>query len=145
MVKMIVGPKGSGKTKKLAEMIGESAKKCSGSVLCVKKGDCSVLRIPLSNNNIRIIDTNDFGIKSYDELYGLIAGAVASNYDIEEIFIDGTLKIGGDNFLWLNSVISKLRENILKDKVNLTMTISCSHNNFQEDLWDSGYINFDKI
>lgn len=145
MVKMVVGPKGSGKTKKLTEIIGEAAKNCSGSILCIKKGDSSLLRIPLSNNNIRIIDTDDFDIKSYDELYGLISGAVASNYDIEEIFIDGTLKIGGDNFFRLNSVISKLRENILGDKVRLTMTISCSHNNFQEDLWDSEYINFDKI
>lgn len=137
MINLIVGPKGSGKTKKMTDLINTAVEKCNGAVLCIRKGDASSVRIPLSKNNIRIIDTDDFKIKSYDELYGLIAGAVASNYDIKEIFIDGTLKIGGENMIWLEALICKLKDIVLKDKINLTMTISCEKGVFPEEFFSS--------
>ena len=133
MINYIVGPKGTGKTKILMQKIEEAVNNCSGAVLCIKKGDVSDVRVPLANNSIRLIDTNNFSITGFDELYGLISGAVASNYDIKEIFLDSTFRIGERNFDKLKRFLFKLNENVLKDTVNLTVTLSCEKEYFHED------------
>ena len=136
MVNMIVGPKGSGKTKRITNLAENAIKYCSGAVLCVGKGDSFITRLPLSKNELRIVDTNDFEISNFDELYGLLAGAVASNYDIKEIILDGTLKIGGRNYGLLSSFLEKLRNNVLKNNINLTLTVSAEREEMPENFFE---------
>ena len=136
MIHTIVGPKGSGKTKRITKLTEKAINNCSGAVLCVGKGDSFITRLPLSKNDVRIVDTNDFVINNYDELYGLLTGAVASNYDIKEIFLDGTLKIGGRNYELLSSFLEKLESNVLKENINLTLTISAEKEEMPEDFFD---------
>ena len=125
MINLIIGPKGSGKTKLLAKKIDKSAKECKGAVLCIKKGDSPMLRLPLANNNIRVMNTDDFAIKNYDELYGLISGAIASNFDIQEIFLDSTFKICSKDLTLFYDFIEKIQNELLRDPVTLTVTVSC--------------------
>lgn len=132
MINFIVGPKGSGKTKLLAKEIDMAAKNCKGAVLCIKKGDSPMLRLPLANNNIRVIDTEAFAIKSYSELYGLIAGAIASNFDIEEIFLDSTFKTCGKDLPTFYGFVEKLQNELLKDTITLTVTVSCDKKEISE-------------
>ena len=124
MIHAIIGPKGSGKTKQITSLAEKAIKDCYGAILFIGKGDCFINRLPLSKNEVRIINTDDFDICGYEELYGLISGSVANNYDIKEIFLDGTLKIGGRNYKLLSDFLEKLRTNVLKDNINLTLTIS---------------------
>lgn len=135
MIHTIVGPKGSGKTKRITKLAEKAINDCSGAVLCVGKGDSFITRLPLSKNELRIVDTNDFEVNNFDELYGLLAGAVASNYDIKEIFLDGTLKIGGRNYGLLSSFLDKLKNNVLKDNINLTLTISAERIEMPENFF----------
>lgn len=136
MINMIIGPKGSGKTKRITKLAETAIKDCSGAVLCVGKGDSLITRIPLAKNEVRIVDTNDFEINNYDELYGLLTGTVASNYDIKEIFLDGTLKIGGRNYGLLSSFLEKLRNNVLENNINLTLTVSAEREEMPEDFFE---------
>lgn len=135
MIDMIIGPKGSGKTKRITKLAEAALKDCTGAVLCVRKGDSFITRLPLSKNEVRIVNTNDFEVNNYDELYGLLAGAVASNYDIKEIFLDGTLKIGGRNYGLLFSFLEKIKNNVLKENINLTLTISAEKEEIPENLF----------
>jgi len=127
MVKLIVGEKGSGKTKKLISLVNETAKVSKGNVVCIERGDS--LRFDIKNN-IRLIDIKEYGVKGDDGYYSFICGLLAGNYDITEIFGDATFKIlcGKDSkdFEALASFIEKVEAIVEKNGPEITFTISCA-------------------
>lgn len=90
MVKLIVGNRGCGKTKALIDMVNSAAAVSKGNVICIEKGDA--LKFDLTHN-IRLIDIEEYTVTGSDAYYGFIAGLLAGNYDITEIFCDATFKI----------------------------------------------------
>ena len=94
MVKLIVGLKGSGKTKTLIDLVNARAAESNGSVICIEKGN--KLNIDITHK-ARLIDTDSFMVVDAQALYGFVAGISASNHDITDIFIDSALKICGDD------------------------------------------------
>lgn len=120
MVKIITGKKGTGKTKILIDMINEASKKSDGYVVCIDKSEKLRYDIP---TNVRIVDTDANSIYSFEAFYGLVAGLVAGNYDIKEIFVDSILKVGGADFEALGAVLSKI-DKLTGSDVNVTFTVS---------------------
>ena len=94
MVKLIMGVKGSGKTKRLVEMVREALAAESGDVICIEKDKKLTYDIPYQ---ARLIDTGDYGINSYDLFRGFLCGIHSGNYDITHFFIDNFYKIVNDN------------------------------------------------
>ena len=119
MINLITGKKGTGKTKILVDMIKESAEKATGNVVCVERGMKLTYDIP---HKVRLGDAEEYGITSYDAFYGFVAGMLAGNYDIQEVFVDGILKIGGRDYNALGTMLEKLAM-IAKD-VKITFTVS---------------------
>lgn len=119
MINLITGKKGTGKTKILVDMIKESAEKATGNVVCVERGMKLTYDIP---HKVRLVDAEEYGITSYDAFYGFVAGMLAGNYDIQEVFVDGILKIGGRDYNALGTMLEKLAM-IAKD-VKITFTVS---------------------
>ena len=119
MLKLIVGLKGSGKTKTLIELVNNAASTSNGSVVCIEKGDKLIHDVTYK---ARLIDTDDYAIYDAEALYGFISGILASNSDITDIFVDSALKICGNDTDAFEKMLGKL-EAISKD-VNLVMTSS---------------------
>jgi len=94
MVKLIVGVKGTGKTKMLIDMANEALETSSGCVVCVEKGQKLKYGVKYK---ARLIDTSEYEISGAEALYGLVCGLYAANYDITHVFIDSALKICGEN------------------------------------------------
>ena len=119
MIKLFIGSKGSGKTKTLIELTNNAAESSIGSVVCIEKGDKLKHEITYK---ARLIDTDFYSITDSDSLYGFIAGILASNNDITDIFVDSALKIAGNDVAKFETIMPKL-DNIAKN-VNLVMTLS---------------------
>ena len=119
MIKLFIGGKGSGKTKTLIEMVNNATSSSSGNVVCIEKGDKLIHDITYK---ARLIDTDAYAINDAAALYGFIAGILASNSDITDIFVDSALKIVANNVLDFEVMLKKL-EAITKD-VNIVMTAS---------------------
>lgn len=96
MVKAIVGPKGSGKTKRLVQSIHDAVKEETGALVCIEKG--GKLKYDI-NYQVRLIDARDYDESGYSFLRGMICGLHAGNLDIAHIFIDNLLKIAGNENL----------------------------------------------
>lgn len=122
MIRLIVGNKGSGKTKRLIDMVNEAAATSKGNVICVEK--TTKLNNDL-NRKVRLIDINEYDVRGYDALYGFIIGLYSANYDTTDIFIDQTLKIGGDNVIDFSQMIEHLRPIIAREGFSITFAVSC--------------------
>ena len=119
MIKLFIGAKGSGKTKTLIELTNSAAESSKGSVICIEMGD--KLRHEITYK-ARLIDTVEYSINDTAALYGFIAGILASNSDITDIFVDSSLKICGNDVAAFEKILPKLAE-VCKD-INLVMSAS---------------------
>lgn len=93
MVQLIMGLKGSGKTKKLVDMVRAAVNEETGDVVCIEKERKLTFDIPYQ---ARLIDAGAYDIGSYEFLRGLICGVHAGNYDITHFFIDNFYKLVND-------------------------------------------------
>lgn len=121
MIKLIIGEKGSGKTKKLVSLVNEAAATSTGSVVCVEKGNVMTYDI---SHKARLIDIDRYCVSGYDQFYGFICGLCAGNYDISDIFIDSTLKVGGRDMEELADMIEKLEKLSEECSVHFALSIS---------------------
>lgn len=122
MIKLIVGNKGSGKTKTLIDLINATVKTTTGNIVCVEKGLKMTYDI---DHAVRLVDIEDYSIDGYDAFYGFLSGIFAGNYDISEIFVDGTLKIGGRDYAKFAEFIAKLDKFLGKNEAEVCFTVSC--------------------
>ena len=119
MIKLFIGGKGSGKTKTLIELTNNAAQTSNGSVVCIEKGDKLKHEITYK---ARLIDTDAFAVNDAVSLYGFIAGILASNSDITDIFVDSSLKICGNDVAAFEAMLPKLDK--IAEGVNLVMSAS---------------------
>lgn len=119
MINLIPGKKGTGKTKLLVDSIKKAAENATGNVVCIERGMQLTYDLP---HNVRLADAEEYGITSYDAFYGFVAGILAGNYDIQEVFVDGILKIGGRDYDAFGAMIEKLA--ILAKDVKIVFTVS---------------------
>ena len=121
MLKLIIGVRGTGKTKQLIELTNTAADISKGSVVCVEKGD--KLRYDIKSQ-VRLIDSNRYHICSASELYGFISGMIASNHDITDLFVDSTLKICNSGYSELDELISKVA--VISDELGINCVMTAS-------------------
>lgn len=93
MVNIIMGLKGSGKTKKLVDLVRDAVNQETGDVVVIEKERKLTYDIPYQ---ARLIEAGAYDIGSYEFLKGLICGVHAGNYDITHFFIDNFYKLVGD-------------------------------------------------
>ncbi|MEG1686281.1 MAG: hypothetical protein RR022_02840 [Angelakisella sp.] len=131
MIQLIVGNKGSGKTKTLIKMTNDAVEKSSGNVVCLEKG----LKLTYDiTHDARLVDTDEYAIDGFDALYGFMAGLMAGNYDITHIFVDATLKIGGRDYEAFAQMIDKLGKLPAAQPDTLVFTVSCDVTELPERL-----------
>lgn len=94
MVKLIIGKKGSGKTKALINDVHDAVNVENGNIIFICNGDRHVLDL---NHSVRLIDVADFDTSDYRIFKSFINGVLSQNYDITSVFIDSLLKIVPDD------------------------------------------------
>ena len=137
MIRVIMGKKGSGKTKQMIEMINNAVQTEHGNVVCIEKGNKLTFDI---HYQIRLVEASQYNVDSYTALKGFISGLYAGNYDTTHIFIDSLTKIvkseatdhAVEEFLdWLSSFSEK---NNIKFTVTISADLSLATDGMQKFL-----------
>ena len=121
MIKLVIGVKGTGKTKTLIEKVNAALNTTKGNVVCLEKGTKLVHDI---NYQARLINTDEYLISDASSLEGFVAGILASNSDVTELFIDSALKICNNDVFAFDQFLAKLDKLTSKMDVNIFITAS---------------------
>ena len=121
MIHIIMGLKGSGKTKKMIDSIKEAVSSAHGDVVCVEFGQKLTYDLP---HKVRLVDSKEYGISNSDMLKGLLSGLHAGNYDITNVYIDnlyktiGTDRAAGEDFIMWCATFAE------SNYMDITITVS---------------------
>ena len=121
MLKLIIGVKGTGKTKALINLVNTAAENSNGDVVCIEKG--VKLRYDVKYR-VRLIDTEEYFVSDAQSLYGFVAGIFASNHDVTDLFIDSALKICGNDAAAFDVFVEEVAT--LSDKLGVKITMTSS-------------------
>ena len=128
MLKLIVGTKGSGKTKTMIDMIDKAVKTTSGNIVVIEK--CMKLTTEI-NHSARLVDVDEYGVAGADMLYGFVA-VLAGNYDITELFLDGILRITDHDMAAAAKVLNAIDK--ITSNIEVVVTVSANAADLPEDL-----------
>ena len=129
MLKLIIGVKGTGKTKTLISMVNEAVTNSQGAVICIEKGE--KLRYDVKYQ-ARLINTEEYFIDDAQSLFGFVAGIFASNHDVTDLFIDSALKICQNDAEAFDKFLDEMSAIVEKLNINVVMTSSLPVENASE-------------
>jgi len=132
MVRVIMGVKGTGKTKQMIDLINSAVNFENGHVLCLAKDNKLMYDI---KSDIRLVAADEYTIKGYDGLMGFVCGLYASNYDITHIFIDSLTKVAKvDVDVNTEKFLDWLEKFSEKNGIKFTVTISADAATATDDI-----------
>ena len=121
MIQIIMGLKGSGKTKKLIDSVNQTAQSAQGAVVCIEYG--SNLRYEIKST-VRLVSSKEYGIVNVDMLKGFLSGLHAGNFDITNVYIDNLYKTIGSDRAAGEAFILWCAEFAKANAMNITITVS---------------------
>ena len=121
MLKLIIGVKGTGKTKNLINLVNTAVENSQGDVVCIEKG--TKLRYDVKYK-ARLIDVNEYFVADAQSLYGFVAGILASNHDVTDLFIDSALKICENDVAAFDKFVDEI--SALAEKLNVKIVMTSS-------------------
>lgn len=129
MITLLIGKKGSGKTKKLIELANAAVESSNGNVVVIEKG----LKLTYDiSHKARLVDSDAYGIQGMDALVGFVSGICAANYDVTDIFIDSTLKITGKGVEEVEPITMKLKALSEASDANIVLLVSADADELPE-------------
>ena len=131
MIQVIMGLKGSGKTKKLLASINETVANAQGDVVCIEYGKKLTYDI---SYKVRLVDSKEYGINSPEMLKGFLSGLHAGNFDITNVFIDNLYKTIGDDKAAAEAFVVWCAKFAEDNNMEITITISEDPAQASEDM-----------
>ena len=121
MINVIMGLKGSGKTKKLIDSINATLDQASGDVVCIEYGKKLTYDV---NYRVRLVDSEEYAISNSDMLKGFLSGLHAGNFDITNVYIDNLYKTIGTDRANGEEFVAWCAKFAATNNMNITITIS---------------------
>ena len=133
MVKLIVGEKGKGKTKKLLDMVNSRVKELNGNIVYLDKSTKHMYEL---NNKVRLIDVSQYMLESGAEFVGFVSGIISQDHDLQEMYFDSFLKISHLENEDIVETVQKLEKIGEAFHVNFVLSVSMDESKLPEALKD---------
>ena len=135
MIHIIMGLKGSGKTKKMLDDLHQTVANATGDVVCIEHGKTLTYDV---NYRVRLVDAKEYGIDNAELLKGFLSGLHAGNFDITHVYVDNLYRtigkpVGGDNAV-CDEFLAWAARFAEINNMNLTFTVSEDPANATEEM-----------
>ena len=131
MIHLIMGLKGSGKTKKLIDAINTAVAEANGDVVCIEYGKKLTYDVTYK---VRLVDSKEYGIRSAEMLKGFLSGLHAGNFDITNVFIDNLYKTIGKDVAAAEDFVVWCAKFAADNNMEITITISEDPTNLSDEV-----------
>ena len=131
MIHVIMGLKGSGKTKQLIDAINAAVAEAHGDVVCIEYGKALTYDVTYK---VRLVDSKEYGINSAEMLKGFLSGLHAGNFDITNVFIDNLYKTIGTDVTVAEEFIAWCAKFAADNSMEITITLSEDPANVSEGM-----------
>ncbi|MCR4865604.1 MAG: twitching motility protein PilT [Lachnospiraceae bacterium] len=121
MVQLIVGKEGKGKTKHLLDKVNEEIKEASGNIVFLDRSSKHMFEL---NNRVRLINVSEYDFENSSEFIGFIYGIISQDHDIEQMYIDGLMKIARLTPEAFEEIVERFEK--ISDKFDLRIIVSAS-------------------
>ena len=122
MVKLLIGHKGSGKTKRMIELANDSVQTAKGSIIFINKNSRLIYDL---DYKIRVICMEDFPhVTNEDEYIGFLFGIMSADNDIETIFLDVIMSHRDFAMYILPSFIEKIKIISKESGIDFVLSVS---------------------
>jgi len=122
MVQLICGHNGTGKTRRMIELANKNVDGIQGKMVFLEANNRHIFDL---DYRIRYINTKEYGLTNEDQFEGFVCGLIATDYDVEEVYIDGLYKITQAEKDRLEPVIERLE--FLSQKFDVKFIMSVNH------------------
>ncbi len=122
MVQLVCGHNGTGKTRRMIEMANKTINGIQGKMVFLEANNRHIFDL---DYRIRYINTKEFGLTNADQFQGFVCGLIATDYDVELVYIDGLYKIAQAGMDNLESVVKRLE--FLSEQFNVNFIMSVNH------------------
>jgi energy-coupling factor transporter ATP-binding protein EcfA2 len=126
LIKLVIGQKGTGKTRRMIEMANAALKESKGEIVFVNGENRRMIDL---KHQIRFINVKEFQIKDLKVFYGFLAGMISRDYDTEYIYIDGLLDIIDDDLSEIEQFMFQVKRLSDKFKINFIITMNGNPDN----------------
>ena len=131
MIKLIIGNKGAGKTKRLIDLVNSCVENSDGNIVCIEKEPKLTYDV---SSKARLLETETYAINGHKAFYGFLAGICAGNYDVTDILVDSTFKICPEALAGLETFTKKLQDLAETASTNIVLLISADESEIPESI-----------
>ena len=121
MVQLIVGKEGKGKTKHLLAKVNEEIKTVSGNIVYLDRSTKHMFEL---NNKVRLVNVQDYDFDNSSEFIGFIYGIISQDHDIQQMYIDGIMKVAKLEKKDITTIVKKMEK--ISNTFNFDFIVSIS-------------------
>ncbi len=131
MVQLVCGHNGTGKTQRMIDMANKMVDNIQGKMVFLEANSRHIFDL---DYRIRYINTKEYGLLNDEQFQGFVCGLIATDYDVEEVYIDGLYKIAQAGKDKLKSVVERLEFLSQKFDVKFIMSVNYDKDDLPEEL-----------
>ena len=131
MIQVILGKKGSGKSKQVVDMANKLVGEAEGDIVFIDDDSRCMLDV---RHEIRFVNCSEYNVDDVNKFYGFLCGMISQDFDISHIFIDGLKNMVHSELAEMEGLFKDLDEVLKKNNVNAVIVISADPENAPEYL-----------
>ncbi len=131
MIQLIVGEEGKGKTKHLLDKVNSEIKEATGNIVFLDRSSKHMFEL---NNKVRLINVSEYDFEDVSEFIGFIYGITSQDHDMQQMYIDGIMKLAKLDKDSLEIVVKRLEKISEKFGFDIIISASIDESKLSDDL-----------